>query len=112
MYAKLTGNTLRQAPKRVTWHGRTVDNPTPDILRDLGYLPVTYTDPPTDAPDGQHYESSWTQMDTEILQQWKLVDDPAPPEPTAEERMDSLEAQQERTDAALQEVILAMMGGE
>lgn len=60
---------------------KTIFNPTEEILLDMGYLPVTYTDMPTDAPDGQHYESSWSQTDTEIVQAWTLVDNPAEPEP-------------------------------
>ena len=36
---------------------------------------------PTDAPDGKHYESHWEQTDTEIVQVWTLVDNPAEPEP-------------------------------
>lgn len=114
MYAKLTGNTLRPAPKRVTWQSHTVDNPTPDMLRDLGYYPVTYTDPPADAPSGKHYEPHWEQGDTEIIQVWTLVDDreEPDPEPAPEERITALEEQQERTDAAVQDLIITMMGGE
>lgn len=60
---------------------KTIFNPTEEILLDMGYLPVTYTDIPTDSPDGQHYESSWSQTDAEIVQVWTLVDDAAEPEP-------------------------------
>lgn len=60
---------------------KTIFNPTEEILLGMGYLPVTYTDMPTDAPDGQHYESSWSQTDAEIVQVWELVDNPAEPEP-------------------------------
>lgn len=56
---------------------KTIFNPTEEILLDMGYLPVTYTDIPTDAPDGQHYESHWEQTDTEIVQAWTLADNPA-----------------------------------
>ena len=114
MYAKLINNTLRTAPKRITWQSRTVDNPTPEQLADMGYLPVTYTAMPPDSPSGQHYEPYWTQTDTEIVQAWKLVDDQEvpDPEPTPEERLEALEEQQERTDAAVQELILSALGGE
>lgn len=81
MYAKLINGTLRSAPKKVDYNGKTIFNPTEEILLDMGYLPVTYTDMPTDAPDGQHYESSWSQTDAEIVQVWTLVDNPAEPEP-------------------------------
>ena len=81
MYAKLISGTLRSAPKKVTYNGKTIFNPPEEILLDMGYLPVAYTDMPPDTPDGQHYESSWSQTDTEIVQVWTLVDNPAEPEP-------------------------------
>lgn len=80
MYAKLTNGAIRSAPKRVQYNDKQIFNPPDIVLQELGYLPVTYTDMPSDAPDGQHYESSWTQIDTEILQVWKLADDPAEPD--------------------------------
>ena len=81
MYAKLINGTLRSAPKKVDYNGKTIFNPTEEILLDMGYLPVTYTDMPSDAPYGQYYESHWEQTDTEIVQVWTLVDNPAEPEP-------------------------------
>lgn len=81
MYAKLISGALRSAPKKVDYNGKIIFNPTEEILLELGYLPVTYTDMPTDAPDGQHYESSWSQTDTEIVQVWEMVDNPAETEP-------------------------------
>lgn len=77
MYAKLINGTLRSAPKKVDYNGKTIFNPTDDVLLGMGYLPVTYTDMPSDAPTGQHYESHWEQTDTEIAQVWTLVDNPA-----------------------------------
>ncbi len=81
MYAKLISGALRSAPKKVDYNGKTIFNPPDDVLLDMGYLPVAYTDMPTDAPNGQHYESHWEQTDTEIVQVWTLVDNPAEPEP-------------------------------
>lgn len=75
MYAKLINNVLRRAPNTVEWQGHKVNNPSEDKLKELGYLPVTYTDMPTDAKSGYHYEPSWTQTDTEIVQVWNLVED-------------------------------------
>lgn len=90
MYAKLISGTLRSVPKKVDYNGKTIFNPTEDVLLGMGYLPVTYTDMPSDAPDGQHYESRWEQTDTEIVQVWTLVDNPAEPEPelSADEALD------------------------
>lgn len=81
MYAKIENGTLRSAQKKVDYNGKTIFNPPEDVLLELGYLLVTYTDMPTDATDGQHYESSWRQTDAEIVQAWTLVDNPAEPEP-------------------------------
>ena len=81
MYAKLINGTLRSAPKKVDYNGKTIFNPTEEILLYMGYLPVTYTDMPTDAPTGQHHEPHWEQTDTEIMQVWTLVDNPAESEP-------------------------------
>lgn len=76
MYAKLVNGVLRRAPNKIKHNGKIYINPKGDILLESGYLPVTHTDMPTDAPEGQHYEFSWQQTDTEILQVWTLVDDP------------------------------------
>ena len=81
MYAKLVNGALRSAPKKVDYNGKTIFNPPENVLLGMGYLPVTYTDMPTDAPDGQHYESHWEQTDAEIMQVWTLVDNPAEPDP-------------------------------
>ena len=81
MYAKLISGALRSAPKKVDYNGKTIFNPTDDVLLGMGYFPVTYTDMPSDAPTGQHYESHWEQTDAEIVQVWTLVDNPAEPEP-------------------------------
>lgn len=81
MYAKLQNGMLHSAPKTVTWNRCTVNNPSVDKLVELGYKPVRYTDMPTDAESGKHYESSWEETDTEITQVWNLVEDPIYPEP-------------------------------
>ena len=89
MYAKLENGYLRSAPKTVQWQGHTVNNPSADKLAELGYKPVLYTDMPTDAPNGQHYESGWEEGENAIRQVWKFVDDPVYPEPdlSAEEAL-------------------------
>lgn len=80
-YAKLVNGSLRASPKNVEYNGRIICNPKKDVLLDMGYLPVTYTDMPTDATTGQHYEPHWEQTEMEIVQVWELVDNPAEPEP-------------------------------
>ena len=81
MYAKLQNGMLRSAPKTVTWNGCTVNNPSADKLMELGYKPVRYTDMPETTVEGKHYESSWEETETEIVQTWTLADDPEYPEP-------------------------------
>ena len=81
MYAKLQNGMLRSAPKTVTWNGCTVNNPSAEKLMELGYKPVVYTDMPTDAETGKHYESSLTETESEIIQTWNLVEDPVYSEP-------------------------------
>lgn len=89
MYAKLQNGFLRSAPKTIVLDGKTINNPLPEELEHLGYKPVVYTDMPTDAPSGQHYESGWTEEENAIRQVWTLTDDPVYPEPelSAEEAL-------------------------
>ena len=81
MYAKLQNGMLRSAPKTVTWRNCTVNNPSAEKLMELGYKPVVYTDMPTEVVEGKHYESGWTDTESEIIQTWNLVEDPIYPEP-------------------------------
>lgn len=110
MYAKLQNGMLRSAPKTVTWNGCTVNNPSADKLMELGYKPVVYTDMPTDAETGKHYESSWEESDTEIIQVWNLVDDPVypEPEPTPEERLDKVEQRTDTLETTTDDIVLMM----
>mgnify|MGYP001016755790 CR=1 FL=1 len=89
MHAKLQNGFLRSAPKTITLDGKSINNPFPEELEQLGYKPVVYTDMPTEVTDGKHWESEWEEKDAEIVQVWKLVDDPVYPEPdlSAEEAL-------------------------
>lgn len=109
MYAKLENGYLRSAPKTVQWQGHTVNNPSADKLAELGYKPVLYTDMPTDAPEGKHYESEWEEGDV-IKQVWKLVEDPVypEPEPTPEERINNLETTTNELKSTSDDIILMM----
>lgn len=75
MYAKLENGFLRSAPKTITLDGKTINNPLPEELEELGYKPVVYTDMPDNTEEGKHWESSWTEEETEIKQVWTFVDD-------------------------------------
>lgn len=117
MYAKLQKGMLISAPRTVKWHGCMVNNPSAEKLMELGYKPVVYTDMPTDAETGKHYESSWTETEAEIIQTWNLVDDPVypEPEPTPEERLDKVEKRTDTLETTSDDIILMLadfIGGE
>lgn len=77
MYAKLRNNTPQIAQKQVQWEGKTVINPSEDILLALGYLPVQYTDPPA-MDDGYYAVPRWTQTENAIVQEWDILPDTTP----------------------------------
>ena len=110
MYAKLQNGMLRSAPKTVTWNGCTVNNPSADKLMELGYKPVVYTDMPTDAESGKHYESSWEETETEITQVCNLAYDPVytEPEPTPEELLDKVEQRTDTLETTTDDIVLMM----
>lgn len=88
MHAKLQNGCIRSAPKTIALDGKTINNPLPEELEQLGYKQVVYTDTPIEVTEGKHWESSWEEEDV-IRQVWTLVDDPVYPEPdlSAEEAL-------------------------
>lgn len=83
-YAKIIDGVFTPAPRKIQ---REIDgvqyvtyNPTGEMLVEQGWLPVRYTDPPDDAPEGYHYEDSLAEGDGEIVQDWTLAEDPDPAE--------------------------------
>lgn len=82
MRAKIIDGVFTPAPRKIE---REIDgeqyityNPTDEMLAEQGWLPVIETDPP-EAPEGWHYELTYTEWQTEtgreILQEWMLVQD-------------------------------------
>lgn len=117
MHAKLQNEFLRSAPKTIVLDGKTINNPLPEELEQLGYKLVAYTDMPTELADGKHWESSWEEGETEIRQVWKLVDDPVypEPEPTPEERISNLETTTDELKSTSDDIILMiadLIGGQ
>ena len=110
MYAKLQNGYLRSAPKTITLDSKTINNPLPEELEQLGYKPVVYTDMPTEVTEGKHWESEWVEGETEITQVGKLVDDPIypTPEPTPEERISNLETTTDELKSTSDDIILMM----
>lgn len=85
MYGKLLPDGgMRPAPNTVIWHGRPVTDPGDDKLLELGYLPVVETPIPHAVYDDKHWEFYWQIIDSKIVKQWDLVDNPVY-SPTKEE---------------------------
>jgi len=104
MYAKLENDTLIPASHRITLSGMQIFNPTTDHLTQAGYKPVTETPMPDDAPDGQHYEPTYSDSGDTITQSWVLVNDEetGPAGKTLEERITDLEAGQAEITEAIE----------
>ena len=109
MYAKLQNGFLRSAPKTITLDGKTINNPLPEELEQLGYKQVVYTDMPK-VTEGKHWESSWEEEENAIRQVWTLADDPdyPTPEPTPEERISNLETTTDELKSTSDDIILMM----
>lgn len=80
MRAKIIDGVFTLAPRKIK---REIDgetyvtyNPTDEMLAEQGWLPVVETPVPGDAPEGYHYEPTYTEEGGEIVQGWELVQDP------------------------------------
>lgn len=110
MHAKLKSGFLHSAPNTITLDGKTINNPLPEELEQLGYKQVMYVDMPTEVTEGKHWESGWTEEENAIRQVWKLVEDPVypMPEPTPEERISNLETTTDELKSTSDDIILMM----
>ena len=79
MRAKIIDGEIVFAPRKIR---REIDgveyttyNPTDEMLADAGWLTVVETEPP-EAPEGYHYEPTYTEEGGEIVQGWVLVENP------------------------------------
>lgn len=105
MYAKIENGTMIPAPHRIVLSGMQIFNPTAEHLTQAGYKTVTETPMPEDpAPDGQHYEKTYTDTGDTITQGWILVEDEEvePSGKTLEERITDLEAGQAEITTAIE----------
>ena len=88
MYAKLENGALKYAPKKITYNGSIVFNPTKTMLIELGYMEVVNTDYPS---DGNYYTSNYEVQNNQIVQVWNLSEEPAQTEDiTSDEFFDVL----------------------
>lgn len=110
MYAKLQSGFLRSAPKTIILDGKTINNPLPEELEQLGYKQVMYVDMPTEVTKGKHWESGWTEEENAIRQVWTLADDPDYPTPelTPEERISNLETTTDELKSTSDDIVLMM----
>lgn len=78
MRAKIIDGKFTPAPgkiqREIDGEQYTTYNPTDEMLAEQGWLPVIETDPPV-APEGYHYEPTYTEEGGEIVQGWVLVQD-------------------------------------
>lgn len=111
-YGKIINGKLTYAPHRIVLSGMQIFNPTEDQLTQAGYKPVTETPMPDDAPEGQHYEPTYSDTGDTITQVWTLVDDEKtePAGKTLEERVTDLEAGQAEMDRIFEEVVNSEAG--
>ena len=112
MYAKLENNTLIPAPNRIILSGMQIFNPTSEHLTQAGYKPVIETSMPDDAPDGQHYEPTYSDSGDTITQGWTLVENEEvePAGKTLEERITDLETGQAEMDRIFEGVVNSESG--
>ena len=107
-YGKIINGKLTYAPNRIVLSGMQIFNPTADHLTQAGYKPVTETPMPEEpAPDGQHYEPTYSDSGDTITQGWTLVEDEEvkPSGKTLEERVTDLETGQAEMDRIFEEVV-------
>lgn len=74
-YAKLIDGVISFAPRTVVVGDRQIGNPRPETLIELGYKPVTYTDPPT-VEEGYIAVPGWTETEEAIVQTWTVEEEP------------------------------------
>ncbi len=89
MYGKLENGILTYAPKDVILGDRRFINPTGEILSELGFMEVIFTEKP-EPEEGYHAEASWAIHENKLERVWTVVEnEPIPP--TNEERISALE---------------------
>ena len=95
LYAKFINATqIEYAPKSVTYNGKFIINPPPDILIDLSYLPFVKTDTPVE--DNCYFTPFYEIEDNQILQKWERHEIEEQPELTNDEIAEILAEQEYR----------------
>ena len=81
MLAKLIGGALSYAPRKIIIDGKTIFNPTEDILKEHGYKDVETSEAPAVSTQTQQAVPTWQEQENKIVQTWELK--PAQPDSTA-----------------------------
>ena len=76
LLGKLVNGALSYAPKKIIVDGKTIFNPSDEVLKEQGYKEIRKSDIPDDAPDGKIYVSSYEDKGDYIEQVWTLIDEP------------------------------------
>lgn len=92
-YGKITEGVLHIMPWNAVHvlDGETISTTDPKKLLRLGYKRIVYNHPP-DPVEGYYLESEWIERNEEIVQNWRLVEQPIDNTPTIEERIEALES--------------------
>lgn len=75
-YAKLIDGKLVFAPNPIRVGGNFIGNPPASVYEAEGYKPVHFNEPPTEPREGYQWVETWGETDTEIVQDWVLVEVP------------------------------------
>lgn len=95
LYAKfINANQIEYAKKSVTYNGKFIINPPPEILTDLGYLPIIKSDTPIE--DNCYYTPYYEVKDNQILQKWERHEIEEQPELTTDDITEILAEQEYR----------------
>ena len=113
MLGKIIDGVLTYPPNRIILNGMQIFNPTEEQLSQAGYKPITEVAMPEEpAPEGQHYEPTYSDSGDTITQGWMPVEDEEiePSGKTLEERITDLEAGQAEMDRIFEEVVNSEAG--
>lgn len=74
-YAKLIDGSISYAPRSILVDGNWIGNPPAEVLEELGYKPVRFTEAPTIEP-GYIAVPGWEETEAEIVQTWTVEEEP------------------------------------
>lgn len=81
LLAKLIDGAISYAPRKIIADGKTIFNPTEDILKEQGYKDIETSEAPAVSTQTQQAVPTWQEQEDKIIQVWEVK--PAQPDPTA-----------------------------